>query len=91
MIFAEPKDLFLIVSSRWFSLLLSGVKTTEFRKVTPYWRTRILNFIGQAGDHHGVTFQLGYSRRLPRLHKTVESITIVNHICHGRVFAIKLR
>jgi hypothetical protein len=87
----EWKPLFVIVTKQWYDLIKSGAKHIEFRKVTPYWTKRIMNIISRTHSFIGIQFQLGYTRKYPRLNFRVLSVKIINHICHGKVYAITFK
>ena len=43
-------DLVLTLKKKWFDMILSGVKTEEYREMKPYWETRFLNYFGMHYD-----------------------------------------
>lgn len=42
--------LVLILKKQWFDMILSGVKTEEYREIKPYWKKRFQNYFGQYYD-----------------------------------------
>lgn len=36
----------LTLKKQWFDMILSGVKTEEYREIKPYWTTRFQNYFG---------------------------------------------
>lgn len=40
-------DLVLTLKKQWFDMILSGVKTEEYREIKPYWNKRFNNYFGQ--------------------------------------------
>ena len=75
----KNKNLFLIVTKYWYEKIASGEKRVEYREDTNYWRNKFLilkpsqEFINTGNALCGfrfyktVEFQLGYSRKYPRL------------------------
>ena len=43
-------DLVLTLKKQWFDMILSGVKTEEYREIKPYWEKRFNNYFGQYYD-----------------------------------------
>lgn len=85
------KDLFLILKTQYFNKIKAGVKTSEYRLLTPYWLNRLTS-----KDWQHVTFQLGYSKHAERIRKKIINIEIVTieHEFFGNepvdVFEIKI-
>ena len=69
------KTLNLTLKKKWFDMILSGEKTTEYREVKQYWidrigdATKIINF-------DTVTFINGYGDSRPRIVLKLKSITM---------------
>ena len=61
--------LHLTIKKQWFDMILSGVKTEEYRDIKPYYNLRL---IGR--EYESVVFRNGYARDAPIL--TVELKTI---------------
>jgi len=56
------KILHLNLYSKYFNQILKGVKTTEYREVTPYWSKRL------EGRHYDVIkFRNGYRKNAPEM------------------------
>ena len=55
------KTLHLILKRRWFDLVAAGVKSVEYREVTPYWRKRLRKTFDV------VHFRNGYHRDAPQV------------------------
>lgn len=49
----------MTLKKRWFDLILSGVKTEEYREIKPYWDTRL------SKQYDIVHFKNGYSKDAP--------------------------
>lgn len=43
-------DLVLTLKKNWFNLILSGIKTEEYREIKPYWEKRFSNYFEQQYD-----------------------------------------
>lgn len=54
--------LHLTIKKQWFDMILSGVKTEEYREIKPYYNLRL---IGKGYDT--VVFRNGYARDAPSL------------------------
>lgn len=61
------KNLQLSLKKRWFDLTKSGIKTEDYREITPYWATILLTYWGEKKNKefwgtkivfHGSNFQL---------------------------------
>lgn len=52
-----PNKLDLVLTHKWYDLIASGQKTTEFRKKTPYWERRLKGV--KKGDF--IVFRRGYT------------------------------
>ena len=61
--------LHLTIKKKWFDMILSGVKTEEYRDIKPYYNLRL---IGR--EYDTAVFRNGYARDAPIL--TVELKTI---------------
>ena len=61
--------LHLGLKGHWYRMIESGAKCIEFREATPYWRTRICNWVRRvnAGKTPVLEFQNGYGRFSPRM------------------------
>ena len=59
----------LVLKKKWYDMIDRGEKCIEFREASPYWRTRITNWISKAltGKTPVLEFQNGYSRWSPRM------------------------
>ena len=44
------KVLKLTVNKEWFSRILSGEKTEEYREIKPYWASRLVNQQAESGE-----------------------------------------
>ena len=40
---AKKKVLTLTVSKQWFDMIVAGENTEEYRKIKPYWASRLVN------------------------------------------------
>lgn len=80
-------NLFLPLKTKWYDLIESGEKTSEYREVKPYWEKRL-------NKHYDtVTFQRAYSKNPPRMTFKIISIEKVKHtndLGLDEVFEIKL-
>lgn len=63
------KTLHLTIKKKWFDMILSGVKTEEYRDIKPYYNLRL---IGR--EYDTVVFRNGYACDAPSL--TIELKTI---------------
>lgn len=58
--------LHLNLKKKWFDMIRSGEKKEEYREVTSYWETRLVNFIFDQlfewKDFDSITFSNGYSK-----------------------------
>ena len=54
--------LHLTIKKKWFDMILSGVKTEEYREIKPYYNNRL---IGR--EYHSVIFRNGYTSNTPQL------------------------
>lgn len=61
--------LHLTLKKQWFDMILSGVKTEEYRDIKPYYNLRL---IGK--EYDTVVFRNGYARDAPRLTIELKSI-----------------
>ena len=68
------RNLFLIVTKYYYDAIASGMKRTEYRADTPYWRKRLKPFLNSKDNT--VEFQCGYSRKYPRLKFKFETFCI---------------
>ncbi|MBF4991074.1 ASCH domain-containing protein [Methylophilus sp. QUAN] len=59
------KILYLTLTKEWFDLIVSGVKTVEYREIKPYWAKRLLNKDGTPKHFDAVHFRNGYGRSNP--------------------------
>lgn len=63
------KNLNLVLMHKWYDLIESGEKTSEFREMKPYWVKRL------EGKHYDtVTFQRGYTN-IKQCYKIIEITT----------------
>lgn len=44
-------DMVLTLKKQWFDMILSGVKTEEYREIKPYWEKRFTNYFGRYHDY----------------------------------------
>ena len=79
------KILKLTINKEWFSRILSGEKTEEYREIKPYWAHRLIEGHNQgmwvSGESYfkpytHVLFINGYRKDSPRIEKEIDSITI---------------
>ena len=54
--------LHLTLKKQWFDMILSGMKTEEYREIKPYYNLRL---IGR--EYDSVVFRNGYARDAPSL------------------------
>ncbi len=80
----EKKVLRLSVKEPWFSMIVSGQKTEEYRDMKPYWDARLFNnaWGGYNAHRHGIdayTHVLivnGYSDKRPRIEKAIRQVRV---------------
>ena len=86
----EKKVLTVHLSEPWYSMIVFGQKTEEYREIKPYWIKRLTTncevpYDVAAETHCGevlyrpythVFFINGYRKDSPRIEKEIESITI---------------
>jgi hypothetical protein len=63
-------NLSLVLKHKWYDLIESGEKTSEYRDIKPYWDKRL------AKHYDTVTFQRGYTST--KLKFEIISISITN-------------
>ena len=61
----KKKILYLTIKKRWFDLIASGKKKTEYRTITDYWTRRLLDTPFDARVYDEVHFRNGYSKGSP--------------------------
>lgn len=47
---SKSKVLFLVLKKKWFNMIASKVKTTEYRDISPYWFNRLCYFDGEHSE-----------------------------------------
>jgi ASC-1-like (ASCH) protein len=56
------KILYLTLKKKWFDLIKSGKKKSEFREIKPYWKTRL-----EGKEFDFIIFRNGYLKESPTL------------------------
>lgn len=90
------KILHLTLKKKWFDLIASKKKVTEYREYKPYWERRLLN-----KKFDEIHFRNGYSKNAPFMKVVWEGMTTISPAStkfkpvngedlKGRYFAIKL-
>ena len=75
---AKKKVLTLNVSKQWFDMIAAGEKTEEYRKIKPYWTSRLVNQQAESGEVLFDEFG-GYCRVIGKLeYKTYTHILFIN-------------
>ena len=59
--------LHLIVKRKWFNLIKSGKKTTEYRRICPHWESRLIDKNGRIIQFDEVHFTNGYHGNSPKV------------------------
>jgi len=61
----KPRCLRLALKKEWYEKIKSGMKTTEYREVKPYWdkRIRTLYHYNNTPDFNKIIFSLGYTKK----------------------------
>tara|TARA_A100001201_G_scaffold6509_1_gene10780 strand:- start:76 stop:348 length:273 start_codon:yes stop_codon:yes gene_type:complete len=68
------KVLHLVLKRKYFERIYNGVKKTEYRYLTPYWKKRI------EGKHYThIKFQLAYSKNPPTMLVEVKDRNVVEY------------
>jgi len=57
-------DLVMTLKKKWFDMILSGVKTEEYREIKPYWEKRFINYFGKHYDFSKETPALIWNTKL---------------------------
>lgn len=84
------KVLNLVVTKKWFDMILSGAKNEEYREIKPYWIKRLTTNCERGHEvwreikcgkvlyrpYTHVLFFAGYSKNRPSIEKEIENITI---------------
>lgn len=70
------KILHLTLKKKWYDMIESGEKTTEYREDKPYWQKRLLRY------YDAVHFRNGYSRNARTM------MFLINSIVVGRGFVV---
>lgn len=70
---AKKKVLILTVCKEWFDMIVSGEKTEEYRKIKPYWASRLVNQNAESGmvgfdEFGGYTAVIGKPEYKPFTH-----------------------
>lgn len=70
---AKKKVLILTVCKEWFDMIVSGEKTEEYRKIKPYWASRLVNQNAESGmvgfdEFGGYTAVIGEPEYKPFTH-----------------------
>ena len=72
------KVLTLTVNKEWFSRILSGEKTEEYREIKPYWVSRLVNQQAEGGEVRFDEFG-GYCRVIGKLeYKPYTHVLFIN-------------
>jgi hypothetical protein len=79
----QNSTLKLVLTHKWYDMIEAGIKTEEYRGITPYWVKRLNatrnNAIGSTRvgtDKTHVQFQRAYPKNPPRMTKAIKSIRI---------------
>ena len=56
-------DMVLTLTKNWFDMILSGVKTEEYRIMKPYWEKRFQNYFGQIWDFSKETPEIVWNKQ----------------------------
>lgn len=79
----------LVLTDHWFEEIKSGRKTHEYRKVTDFWKKRIINIVKYYGNYDRETrtftffapvcveFQKAYRKNPERMTFKIKDITLV--------------
>jgi len=84
----KTKNLFLILSKEWYDKINSGEKQSEYRSTSKYYASKF-----EGREYETVEFQLGYSKKYPRLKfivKTISKTKEKNDLNEEEVWEIKL-
>lgn len=82
--------LYLNLTRGWFDLIKLGIKKVEYRQYKDYYCKRLMNKDGSFKRFTRLHLQSGYSSSSPRFYADIINISIVEHLCWGKVFAIEL-
>ena len=69
----NKKVLHLNLYRKYFDEIASGIKTIEYRDITPYWTTRLSNI-----KYDYIYFRNGYSKDAPMMLVEYKGVTITN-------------
>ena len=77
----KKSQLYLVLTKQWFTEILEGRKTEEFRDFTDFYINRLceLNEEGEIIDtkkYDTVKFQMGYSKNAPQMIVEIKDIII---------------
>lgn len=66
---SECSVLPLVLKRKWYDMIETRLKCSEFREAKPFWETRIAHWINRvvAGKTPVLEFQNGYGRRVPHM------------------------
>lgn len=75
------KTLKLVLKRKWWDMIASGEKKEEYRELTEYWESRLVDYpkwthMGFFKEFDAVTFYLGYSKDRPSMTFKVKDIRI---------------
>jgi hypothetical protein len=87
----KTRVLHLTLKKKWFDLVRSGKKTTEFREAKPYWDSRLMFKNGTFRIYDEVHITNGYGRNRPFLRVEFKDCILLagddNRYCnHGEFF-----
>ncbi len=57
----------LTLKRKWFDMILSGVKTDEYREMKPYWEKRFINYFGRYYDFSQDVTQLVWNNQIKNI------------------------
>ena len=78
-------NLSLVLKHKWYDLIESGEKTSEYREVKPYWDKRL------SKHYDTVTFQKGYTKtKLKFKILSISKVVKENDLNLEEVYEIKL-
>lgn len=71
------KTLHLVLKSKWYDMIASGIKTEEYREIKPYWIKRLCTclFIGTQRCYHC------------QANRYVECLRNFNEVCFSRGYS----
>lgn len=79
----------IVIKGEWFDAIASGKKVIEYREITPFWTSRLIDAEGKPRKYEKIEFINGYNKDARRMITGFKGFTIKDNLYNIKIGKIQ--